>query len=234
MKKLIILFTLLLVTSPLNAMFNDNPRLSKTVAEIEYFNDQGTGTLEWDIDAWYGRDLSKFWLKTAGELSNSEVENANIELVYSQAASAYWDRQFGVRHDIKPEVNGNTRNWLSFGYIGTAPYFLDVDARLFIGEESSTQLLIELEREIMLSQRWVLTPELDIIANGKTNQTYREGAGLSSLEFSLRLGYEHSKKFQPFIGFTAQQSFGRTRSLQREDGNSTSDIEINMGLHFWF
>jgi copper resistance protein B len=111
-----------------------------------------------------------------------------------------------VRHDFKPDTDGDNRNWVSYGYIGTAPYFIEVDARVFVGEDSSSQLLIELERELMLTQEWVLTPELDIVANGNSNQKYQEGSGLAEAEFSLRLGYERdgNRKFQPFVGITAR------------------------------
>ncbi|MBT8114609.1 MAG: copper resistance protein B [Arenicella sp.] len=229
------LMILLLVTAkPVLAASGDDPWLSKIMSEIELFRSEDETVMEWDIDAWMGRDLAKFWVKTSGEMEGSEVEEANIELVYSRAVSAYWDQQFGVRHDIKPDPGGDTRNWLSYGYIGTAPYFIEVDARLFVGEESSTQLLIELEREIMLTQRWVLTPELDITANGSSNEKYREGSGLSEVEFSIRLGYERSRKFQPFIALAARQAFGSTSDFAKQDGNDSSDIEALVGIHSWF
>ncbi len=218
------------------AMFNDDPWLTKVMSELEYLQEDGEGVLEWDIDAWTGRDLSKYWLKTSGEYADDEFESANIEFVYSHAISAYWDQQFGVRHDFKPDLNNADRNWVSYGFIGTAPYFVSVDARVFIGEESSSQLLIELERELMLTQEWVLTPEMDIIANGRTNPAFGEGSGLSEIEFSLRLGYEHdgNRRFQPFVVIVGKQLFGSTRRLAREDGNDSSDLELMLGAHFWF
>ena len=111
-----------------------------------------------------------------------------------------------------------------------------MDARVFVGEESSSQLLVELEREMMITQEWVLTPELDIIANGRTNERFGEGSGLSEVEFSLRLGYERNgnRKFQPFVGLTARQTFGATRRLAKADGESSGDIEAIIGIHSWF
>ena len=57
-----------------------------------------------------------------------------------------------MRHDLKADNEAETRNWASYGFIGTAPYFVEVDARIFVGEDASSQLLIELERKMMLSQ----------------------------------------------------------------------------------
>lgn len=235
----------LLIACNANAMFKDDPLLTKVMSEFEYFQEDSDDVFEWDIDAWVGRDLSKFWVKSSGEYarsgsgsdsgSGSEFEGANIEFVYSQAVSAYWDQQFGVRHDFAGHIE-ETRNWASYGFIGTAPYFIDVDARLFIGEESSTQFLIELERELMLTQEWVLTPELDIVANGRTNERFGEGSGLAEVEFSLRLGYEHNgnRKFQPFIAVSARQTFGSTRRLIKAEGGSSGSLEAVIGIHSWF
>lgn len=228
--------SLLVLSVNAQAMFKDDPWLTKVMSEFEYLQEDGEDVIEWDIDAWRGQDLSKFWVKSSGEYAGSEFEDANIEFVYSRAVSAYWDQQFGVRHDFKPDPDGDNRNWVSYGFIGTAPYFVAVDARVFVGEESSSQLLIELEREMMITQEWVLTPELDIIANGRTNERFGEGSGLAEVEFSVRLGYERNgnRKFQPFVGLTANQTFGATRRLTKAAGNSSGSIEALIGIHSWF
>lgn len=233
-----IIITVFLLSASANshAMFDDDPWLSKFASEFEYLKEDSENVIEWDIDFWYGRDLNKFWIKSQGEYSDSEFESANIEFVYSRAVYTTWDQQFGIRHDIEPSPQGNARNWLSFGYIGTAPYFVGVDARIFVGEESSTQLLVELEKEIMLSQNWVLTPELDIIANGRTNRVFAEGSGLAEMELSLRLGYEHNgnRKLQPFIGLGLSQTFGATKRLQKALGNNSGEFQAMLGFHSWF
>lgn len=229
---------MLAITGTVFAMGEDDPWLTKVMGELSYHQPDNADALEWNIDAWLGRDLYKFWLKTDGEYEKTPeekgIEQATIELVYSSTVSAYWDMQMGVRHDLKPEVNGDTRNWLSFGFMGTAPYFVEIDGRLFIGEESSTQLLIEAEREIMLTQQWVLTPELDVVANLDSNDKYQEGAGLAQISLELRIGYEKSRKFQPFFGVSANQYFGETKRLIEADGEEGNSLELMIGIHAWF
>ena len=236
MKKLMVVMCIVFLPQVCWAAMGDDPWLTKVMSEVEYLQEDCENVLEWDVNAWYGRDLSKFWFKSSGEYAGSEFESANVEFVYSRAVSAYWDQQVGVRHDLKPDPEGDTRNWVSYGYIGTAPYFFAVDARIFVGEESSTQLLIEVEREMMLTQQWVLTSELDIVANGSTNQKYQEGSGLSNIEFGLRLGYERdgNRKFQPFVGLTARQTFGQTKNFAKADGQKSGGLEALIGIHSWF
>ena len=223
-------------STPAWSAMGDDPWLTKTTSEFTYLRDNGDSVLEWNVDFWAGRDLSKFWIKSSGETVGSEVEDANVEFVYSRAVYTTWDQQFGIRRDFEPNPEGDARSWLSYGYIGTAPYFVAVDARIFIGEESSTQLLIELEKEIMLTQQWVLTPELDITANGRTNEKFAEGSGLSKVEFGLRLGYERNgnRKFQPFLGLTARQSFGRTKEFEKINGRDSGSFQAMLGIHSWF
>ena len=232
----ILFVALLSFVTQAHGMFQDDPWLTKVMSEFEYLRHDDEAIIEWDVDIWSGRDLTKYWIKSAGGYSNSDFENANVEFVYSRAISAFWDQQFGFRQDFNTDTNENARSWLSYGFIGTAPYFVSVDARLFIGEENSSQLLIELERELMITQQWVLTPELDIVANGQTNSNYGEGSGLAEIEFSLRLGYEYkaNRKFQPFIGFTAEQTFGTTRKLAKASGEGANNLELMIGVHSWF
>ncbi len=217
---------------------SDDPWLTKVIGEIEVLRDDGADVVEWEVDAWLGRDLSKFWIKTEGEYERSdgesEVESAQFDFVYSKAVSTYWDMQFGLRQDVRPKVDGDTRTWLVFGYRGTAQGFWDIDANLYVGEESSVQLDLEFEKELMLTQKWVLIPELDATFNGDTNERFGEGSGLSVIEASLRIGYEPNRKFQTFIGLSGTQTFGATKSIKKSEGDKSGDINLVAGIEFWF
>ena len=226
---------LMVMSSTAAAMFPDDPLLTKVMSEFKLKDAEEGTELEWEIDAWMGRDLSKFWLKSEGETAFSK-DKGNIELGYRHAVSAYWDQQWGIRRDLKSDSELADRTWVSFGFTGTAPYFIDVDARLFLGESSSTQLVIELEKEMMITQEWVLTLEADVIANGRTNVLYEEGSGLAEVEFGVKLGYERNgnRKFQPFFGLTSTNKLGKTRDLVRESDEKPHNLSAILGLHSWF
>jgi len=236
--KILILLSLFISAQIFAMGKNDDPWLTKVMGEIELLEEGEENVAEWEIDTWFGRDLYKFWIKTEGEYvshdGESEVEQAQIELVYSQAFSAYWDWQLGLRHDPKPEVNNNQRNWLVLGAIGIAPGFWEIDANLYASDDDDVQINIEVEKELMLTQKWVLTPEFDITLNGKTNEDFGEGSGLSEIEASIRIGYEPSKKFQPFIGLSFLQTFGTTKNLKEAEGEDSDNFSLIAGIHFWF
>lgn len=236
--KILLILSLIICTSAFAMGKNDDPWLNKILGEVEVLEEGEERVMEWDLNTWFGRDLYKVWIKTEGEYAShdgeSELEQAQIDLVYSQAFSAYWDWQLGLRHDPKPKVNNNQRNWLLLGAIGMAPGFWDVDASLYASDDDDIQLNIEIEKELMLTQKWVLTPEFDITVNGNTNEDFGEGSGLSEIEASIRIGYEPSKKFQPFLGLSALQTFGRTKDLKKGESEDTENFSLIAGIHFWF
>jgi len=214
----------------------DDPLLSKTMGEIELLKEGEADVAEWEIDTWIGRDFQKLWIKTEGEYASedgeSEIESAQIELLYGRTVSAYWDQQFGIRTDIEPD---NGRHWLAFGYRGLAPGFWEIDANVYLGEESSSQLNVEIEKELMLTQRWVITPEFEFTINGNTNHDFEEGSGLDNVILGARIGYEtKNRKLQPFIGVEGKQFFGTTKNIRKTLGKDTNNFSVIAGIHFWF
>jgi len=47
------------------------------------------------------------------------------------------------------------------------------------------------------------------------------GTGLSDLDSGLRLGYQFSRKFAPYIGYTYSGAFGQTATFNRQAGLPT-------------
>ena len=50
-------FIWLLLANSAQAMFKDDPWLTKVMSEFEYLQEDGEDVVEWDIEAWTGRDL---------------------------------------------------------------------------------------------------------------------------------------------------------------------------------
>ena len=66
MTRLTLLLTALLIaTSPVQAMTEDDPLLFMFMADKLEWRDADAGDLwVWDADAWLGKDLNKLWFKT--------------------------------------------------------------------------------------------------------------------------------------------------------------------------
>lgn len=213
------------------AQMEDDPVLTLFRVDQLEVRDRGHSNINWKLDGWIGRDLNKLWFKAEGERDDGETEDNELQLLYSRAIAPYWDLQLGVRHDFDPSPE---RSWAVIGVQGLAPYFFEIDTALFIGESGQTAFRFEAEYELLLTQQWVLTPELEANFYGRNDEEIGVGSGFSDLELGLRLRYEVTRKFAPYIGVNWERKFGNTADLARQDGETREETEFVIGMRAWF
>ncbi|WP_250459232.1 copper resistance protein B [Microbulbifer litoralis] len=200
-----------------------------TIDQLEAREDDGAAL---EGSAWFGGDRDKLWFKTEVERAEGETEKKELQALYSRAISPYFDLQAGVRHDFEPE--SDSRNWAVVGLNGLAPYFFEVDSALFVGEDGDSALRLEAEYELLLTQQWVLSPELELNFFGQNNRETGTGSGLSDIEAGLRLRYEFTPQFAPYFGINYEKKVGNAADFARDDGESTSETTWVVGLRTWF
>lgn len=176
----------------------DDPLLVMAlIDQLELQNAHRDSSLAWDMQGWIGKDVNKLWIKTDGERVGGDSEDAELQFLYSKAVAPYWDFQVGVRHDFEPSPS---RSWAAIGFQGLAPYFFETDATLFIGDSGRTALRLQAEYDLLLTQRLILTPEIEVNLYGQDDPAIGIGSGLSDIEAGLRLRYEIRREFAPYIG----------------------------------
>lgn len=212
------------------AAVNDDPILTKVMLdEIEVRHADGDSILAWDVQAWLGRDIDKLWLKAEGEREDGDSLANEYQILYSRAVSDFWNLNSGWRGDTVPD-----RDWFVIGIQGLAPYFIEVDANLFVGGSGNSGLRLNIEREFLLTRRVTITPELEVNAFAEDDEAAARGAGISDLDASLRLNYRLRPNFAPYAGIRWEQSIGETRGLQRRLGEDTSEFQLIVGINGWF
>jgi len=210
----------------------DNPVLTKVMFDqFELRNTDSENSFNVDAQAWIGNDLNKFWLKTDVEKRDGELEEAEVQALYSRAIAPYWDLQLGIRQDLKPSP---TRTWGVLGVQGLAPYFFEVDAALFVGESGKTAMRIAAEYELLFTQKLILSPEIEVNLYGQNDWETGAGSGLSDITAGLRLRYEIKREFAPYIGVNWSKQFGTTADMAENKGESASDTTLVAGLRIWF
>lgn len=210
----------------------DNPIVTKVMFDqLELRNADGANPLIVEAQAWIGNDLNKFWLKTDVEKRDGEIEEAEVQALYSRAIAPYWNLQMGVRHDLKPVP---TRTWGVLGVQGLAPYFFEVDAALFVGESGKTGLRISAEYELLFTQRLILSPELAANLYGQNDWETGTGSGLSDITAGVRLRYEIKREFAPYIGVNWNKQFGNTADITKRKREAVSDTNLVAGVRIWF
>ncbi|MBC15419.1 MAG: copper resistance protein CopB [Desulfovibrio sp.] len=213
----------------------DDPVLATLIVDkLEMRSADGANPVIWDAEGWIGKDLDKFWFKTEGEYRNEKIEKAEFQGLYSRAISSYWDFQVGARRDTYQSPGTPDRNWLAVGFKGLAPYFFDVDTALFVGEDGRTSLRLVAEYEILLTQQLILVPELEMDFYGKDDPATATGSGLSETELGIRLRYEFTREFAPYIGVNWSKLYGKTADYAKEEGENYDDVQFVVGLRFWF
>jgi copper resistance protein B len=188
---------------------------------------EGNDAIGWEGTAWYGGDYDKLMLKSEGDWIDNETTHTRTELLWDRVVSSWWSAQAGIRYD---SGDGPSRTWAALGIEGLAPYWIDMEATLYIGESGRTALRFEGSHDMRLTQRLILQPQLELNVYGKDDIERGIGSGLSNLEAGLRLRYEFRREFAPYIGVHWKRLFGDTADLASDD----SESEFVAGFKVWF
>jgi copper resistance protein B len=200
--------------------------------EFEGRVSDGPPELRWSGQAWIGTDYDKFWIKTEGfRRADGSIDDGRHEFLYDRAISTYWDLQAGIRADIDSKPS---RSWGAFGIHGLAPLFFDIDATGYVSDAGHFAAKLEGSYDLLITQRLILEPQIELNFYSKTDSARLVGSGLSDLDAGLRLRYEFSRKIAPYIGFAYEEKFGRTASLAREAGEDSAGARFVFGLRVWF
>ncbi|MBU3018235.1 copper resistance protein B [Paraglaciecola agarilytica] len=196
--------------------------------EYNEFNDSGV----FDLQAWYGTTFDRLVIKTEGDISDGKLEENQTDILWSHAISAYWNTQVGVRADYFEA--GQNRQWLAFGLQGLAPYWFELDMTTYLGEQGNTAFALEAEYELLLTQKLIIQPRAELTFFGKDDQENALGSGLSSSAVGVRVRYEFTRQFAPYIGVEWTNLYGNTADFAQLDGQSASNTEFVAGIKFWF
>ncbi|WP_374962469.1 copper resistance protein B [Spongiibacter tropicus] len=197
---------------------------------LEYQEDSDSTV--YDVQAWYGTTYNRFVIKAEGDIADGTLEESSTDLLWGHALNAYFDTQLGVRLDQYNE--GKDRQWLAIGIQGLAPYWFELDVTAYVSDDGRTALSAEAEYELLLTQRLILQPRAELNLYGKDDLDNRLGEGLSDLAVGLRLRYEFSRQFAPYIGVEWTDTYGDTADYRRAAGEDTSGTQFVAGLRFWF
>ena len=194
-------------------------------------HDANGNPLSWDVDAWVGRDLTKIWVRSQGERRGDETERAEIEVLFGKSVARWWDVLAGVRHGVEP---GESQDWLAVGVRGTAPYRFEIEATAYAANGGRTGLRVETQRDLLVTNRLILQPQLELNWYGEADSARQRGAGLADAELGVRLRYEIRREVAPYVGLVRERSFGRTAALRRNAGRDADDTRLVAGIRVWF
>ncbi|MBI1260278.1 MAG: copper resistance protein B [Rhizobiales bacterium] len=180
-----------------------------------------------------GTDEQKIALKVETEyLARARrFERAEFQLRYQHIISDFFDVYVGVRQDVKPSPS---RSYGVVGLSGIAKQWFDVDLSAFLSERGTPSARLDAEYEILLTQKLVLEPSLELNASIGDDKAIDIGNGFTKLETGLRLRYEIIRNIAPYIGVNWERKLGETAQLVRSSGEDPDMLSAVAGIRFMF
>jgi copper resistance protein B len=206
--------------------------VSKVMVNLaEYQVRNGADGYRWEGQAWYGGDLNRFVLTSEGEGTRGEgVETAELQALYSRAVGVYTDAQFGLRQDFEP----HSRTYVTAGFQSLLPYWFDVTGALFLSTKGELLGRFEGTYDFLLTNTLILQPRAELNFAAQDTAVTRTGSGLSNAELGLRLRYEITREFAPYIGLSWDRQFGQTANYSRAAGKGVEAKSIVIGIRTFF
>ncbi len=211
---------------------NDDPLVWMVLADqLEWQDGSPDDALAWNVSAWVGHDTGRLLFRSEGQMTNGDTEDARAELLWSKPIAAWWDLVVGLRENFG---TGPAQSYGLIGVQGTAPYRFHIEADLFGGERGQFGTRLESDYEILLTNRLIVQPRVELQVYGKDDAELGIGSGLSEVEASLRLRYEIRREFAPYVGVEWSGKYGGTADFAEDADESVRDTRLVAGLRVWF
>ncbi|MBC7368569.1 MAG: copper resistance protein B [Undibacterium sp.] len=190
-----------------------------------------------DAEGWIGGDFQRLWWKAEGEqeTKKSKAGEVEVQALYSRLISPFWDFQSGVRIDRRYRGRAReTTGYFVVGVEGLAPYWFEVEPALFISEKGKVSARFTASYDQLLTRHWVLQPRIDLNAALQDDAKHTLAAGFNDVEIGLRLRYDVTRQFSPYVGVEWRRALGATAGLMRRLGENISTTSVVFGLRTWF
>lgn len=87
---------------------------------------------------------------------------------------------------------------------------------------------------MLLTNRWILEPNIEANFFGRNDAGREQGSGLAESEVGLRLRYEITRSFAPYVGVSFNRVHGTRADQAREDGDDPAQTHLVAGVRLRF
>jgi len=212
-------------------MMGSMPLWGVSVDDLGYQFDEDQ--INFEAEGWYGTDSNRIRLRTEGSAQtkddDKEIDSLS-SLAYWKPLSAFWNSEAGIAYDTE-----NDNAAVMAGIVGTAPYFIETDARAYLYTDGQFRLDLGAEYEWRLDQHWVVIPEVELSAFSKDDHDDGITKGFNEMETEVRLTYEmFSRQLAPYVGVSYETALGKARGQRRQEDESVDSSSLTAGVKFWF
>lgn len=199
-------------------------------------DEDGQGTLQSKLKTWIGTDENKLFIIADYAKAESEKSEQSLAALYSRNITDFWDVQAGVNYRYNPERELDKEQFEGVvGLHGMAPYFFETDVHLYIGQDQQWRFVLETERDLLLTQKLIMQPYLEMEWVIRDESKYAAKTGIADAEVGIKTRYEIVKnRVMPFIDVGYGYSKGRKETNWQTGSDSKTGWVYGAGLSLKF
>ncbi|TCH61816.1 copper resistance protein B [Acinetobacter sp. ANC 4862] len=208
----------------------------QTTVESKWLrNNDGEGVLKSKLETRIGTDENKIFIKVHADRAESQQAEYDAKVLYSRNVADFWDVQAGLRYrnDQNREVDQDQVDAV-IGVHGLAPYFFETNAYLFVGQDQQVSFTLETERDLLLTQKLIVKPYLDLNVIFSDDSNYAKKSGLNTAQLGLETRYEINKKVMPFVDVAYGYNKGNEETAWQKQSSSENEWLYGAGIRFKF
>ncbi|WP_340600648.1 copper resistance protein B [Acinetobacter sp. HZNU-JH01] len=208
-----------------------------TQSDTQWLLDEdGQGTLKSKLKTWVGTDENKLFIIADYAKAESEKSEQSLAALYSRNIADFWDIQAGVNYRYNPDRKvDKEQSEAVIGLHGMAQYFFETDAHMYIGQNQQWRFVLETERDLLLTQKLILQPYLEMEWVLRDESKYASKTGLADAEVGIKTRYEIVKnRVMPFIDVGYGYSKGRKETNWQTASDSKTGWFYGAGLSLKF
>lgn len=198
---------------------------SVRINQLEQLADDENTTVSEGV-AWYGSDSHRLRLTWDIE-HNQQDSHQDVSLGWQKPLDSFWNYELGVAYQAE-------QTWLKVNLNGLMPYRFELESNLLLNEKGHSLLSFEGHYDFRLTQQWVLQPSIKANVASHTNIDQLQGKGLTELKTGLRLRYELTRRFAPYVGIQQHDFLTKTADLRRQQNQTNHETTWLAGVRWWF
>jgi copper resistance protein B len=199
-------------------------------AEVFSFSQQTGYVL--NLQSWVGTDDNRAVLGLDAANSKLTSHRLSADLTWQRPLSPFWNTNLGAQFDHE---DGNPNQaWLLANINGITPYWLNLSGSILVGKDGQIGLVLDGFYDLRITQRLVLQPSVETKLYSRDQASDEIGSGLSEIKTGLRLRYELTRTFAPYLGIEETRYLGNTASYYKARDGVSRETIVSAGVSAWF
>ncbi|MEO6361363.1 MAG: copper resistance protein B [Sphingomicrobium sp.] len=199
--------------------------LSGDVDLFEYHLDGDRNLLFDGAFAYSGETQAVVGKLVVGGSIGRNVDQIEGQLLYSRAIGGGFNLEAGIKHEFRPHPH---LTYAGAGISGEPRKGLALEAYSFVSEKGDVIAEAKAIYEYQFADRLTLQPRVGFNLAAQDVPDQGIASGFTNAELGLRLRYEVTEKFAPYVGISHERLLGRTANIARDTE------EVVRSTHFVF